>query len=89
MVTTGAMVYFVTTTNTIQGNPLYIDGRAESQNQIAKTVLPQLGVTIIDLHEFQLPNTNWFISPNDVHFTDYGNKQNAIFIANKIKSLTL
>lgn len=85
LVATSAKIFFVTTTSTIPGNPLYIAGRAEAQNAVAKSVLPQMGITVIDLYEFQLPHTDWFLAPNDVHFKDYGYANLATFIAAEIR----
>lgn len=87
LVKTGAKVFFITTTSTIPGNPLYIQGRAEAENEVAKRVLPALGIRIIDLYAFQLPHTDWFIAPDNVHFTDAASAQLAGYIAKEIRAV--
>ena len=86
LTSTGAKVFFITTCDTLLNNPYYINGRAEIENQVAKEVLPALGITIIDLYSFQKGHEDWHISPDNVHFTEFGSMQLAKFISDQIRS---
>lgn len=68
MKATGARVIFFTTTELSPSDTRATVGLNTQFNDIAKRVLPPLGVEVHDLWDFTIDHPEWHISPTDLHF---------------------
>lgn len=73
---TGARVIFVTTTQIQNPQDMNFEaGREVVFNQIARSVLPAMGVEICDLYAFTYGHMEWHNNPYDIHYTLQANQQ--------------
>lgn len=85
LVATGKPVYFVTTTPIV--GPVFTAGREITFNTIAKTVLPPLGITIIDLYALTVLHPEWRIASDDVHYFPTASSMMAKYILASMAAL--
>lgn len=83
---TGARVIFFTTTDVPLISGVFIPGREILLNDIAKRVLPPLGIEIRDLNQFALSIPNAHVNSYDVHFTNTANSVIGRFVADIIQN---
>lgn len=84
---TGAKIYFVTTTDINEDTAArgYIPGCEIKRNEIAKRVMAELQISVIDLNATALTIQELHGSSDDVHFTSQGYKILGEEIVTKIK----
>lgn len=64
-------VIFLTTTTMM---PNDIEHKELQFNEVAKRVLPPLGVEIFDLYAFTIDHMDWHLDPTNVHYTGIANE---------------
>lgn len=79
-------IIFLTTTNIQKGGAgPFREGWELQLNEIAKRVLPPMGIEVVDLYNFEIGHPAWHVSDGDVHYNTYGSARMAGFIANAVR----
>jgi len=82
---TGAQLIFATTTPYPEGTKPYREfGDEVKYNKTATKIMKKNGIPVNDLHAFVLPQMEDLQRPNNVHFTEQGNKALGEQVANSI-----
>jgi acyl-CoA thioesterase-1 len=82
--TTGAKVFFVTTTPVPSGSEGRVEGDEKKYNAAAVEVMKAEGIDVIDLCNFVVPIQSEVQRPHNVHYTGPGYAKLADFVAEKI-----
>lgn len=84
LLSTGSRIIFFTTTPLPNAPGMYFSGLEDKFNEIAKRVLPAMGIEVYDLNAYVKSIGAYGYYQSDVHFTEEFNKKIGRFVANAI-----